>query len=166
MEDLPIYWVAFRRFMSETDREGISTLMRRISPQGLGVLTLPTWRRRRRRRMGKREEEEDKCERGQARQKHLITATVFILMPNLLHPFLPLLLFFHHHPSIDQKRRKKETLTTWTASKKRSKEYLGCSPVSSSSRLCPIASKASTSCLWGGWGMMEKEKEKRGENDE
>ena len=32
--------------MSETDKEGISTLIRRISPQGLGVLTQPTWRRR------------------------------------------------------------------------------------------------------------------------
>jgi len=29
--------------MSETEREGISTLIRRISPHGLGVLTVPTW---------------------------------------------------------------------------------------------------------------------------
>lgn len=38
--------------------------------------------------------------------------------------------------------------TTATASRKVSKEYLGCSPVRSSSRLCPIASRASTSCLF------------------
>jgi len=46
----PMYCVAFSRFMSDTDKEGISTFMRRISPQGLGVLTVPTWRRRRRRK--------------------------------------------------------------------------------------------------------------------
>jgi hypothetical protein len=40
--------------MSETDKEGISTLIRRISPQGFGVLTLPTWRRRTRRRTTRR----------------------------------------------------------------------------------------------------------------
>lgn len=38
-----MYLVALSRRMSETLREGISTLMRRISPQGCWDLTPPTY---------------------------------------------------------------------------------------------------------------------------